>query len=106
MTTAQGRTGRHAGPSRAPQTEIVVDGDSVRAVDGISLAAVLVGERRWSLRRNPVGGDPRGPFCGMGVCFECEVTVDGRPGVRACITRIHAGMRVETAAEGEAPHDR
>ncbi|MEU9834509.1 (2Fe-2S)-binding protein [Streptosporangium sp. NPDC048047] len=105
MTATRDRAGRHGGPGRAPQTEIVVDGVSVRAVDGISLAAVLVGERRWSLRRNPVGGDPRGPFCGMGVCFECEVTVDGRPGVRACITKIHAGMRVETAAEEEAPHD-
>ena len=51
-------------------------------------------------------GDPRGPFYGMGVCFECEVTVDGSPGVRACITKIYAGMRVETAAEGEVPHDR
>ncbi|WP_326821001.1 (2Fe-2S)-binding protein [Streptosporangium sp. NBC_01756] len=98
MTTARGRT--------APRTRIVVDGNSVHAVDGISLAAVLVGERRWSLRRNPVGDDPRGPFCGMGVCFECEVTVDGRPGVRACITKIYDGMRVETAVEEEAPHDR
>lgn len=98
MTTAPDHTGS--------RTRIVVDGDPVDAVEGISLAAVLVGERRWSLRRNPVSGDARGPFCGMGVCFECEVTVDGRPEVRACITRIYAGMRVETAAEGEAPHER
>ncbi|MEU4834646.1 (2Fe-2S)-binding protein [Streptosporangium sp. NPDC023615] len=106
MTRNPAPADRHAGPGRPPQTEIIVDGDPVRAVDGISLAAVLVGERRWGLRRNPVGGDPRGPFCGMGVCFECEVTVDGRPWVRACITKIYAGMRVETTAGGEAPHDR
>ncbi|MEV7012587.1 (2Fe-2S)-binding protein [Streptosporangium sp. NPDC051022] len=105
MTTPRGRAGRRAGPDTAPRTTIVVDGRPVRAVDGVSLAAALVGDRRWSLRRNPVSGDLRGPFCGMGVCFECEVTVDGRPGVRACITRIRAGMRVETAGGEEARDD-
>jgi hypothetical protein len=39
---------------------------------------------------------PRGLFCGMGVCFDCLVTVDGRSGVRACITAASEGMTVET----------
>jgi predicted molibdopterin-dependent oxidoreductase YjgC len=79
-------------------TTITVDGSPLTVVEGISLTAALVGDDRWHLRRNPVSGDPRGPFCGMGVCFECELTVDGRAGVRACLTRVTPGMRVETGA--------
>ncbi|GAA1016331.1 proline dehydrogenase [Acrocarpospora pleiomorpha] len=81
---------------------IIVDDRPVTAVAGVSLTAALVGDRRWALRRNPVDGGPRGPFCGMGVCFECEVTVDGVSSVRACLTRIRPGMRVDTGA----PDDR
>lgn len=77
-------------------TRITIDGEPVDAAVGTSLTAVFVAERRWRLRDNPVSGEPRGPFCGMGVCFECEVTVDGRPGVRACLTRVLPGMTVET----------
>jgi 2Fe-2S iron-sulfur cluster protein len=79
-------------------TTITVDGSTLTVVEGISLTAALVGDDRWRLRRNPVSGDPRGPFCGMGVCFECELTVDGRAGVRACLIRVTPGMRVETGA--------
>jgi predicted molibdopterin-dependent oxidoreductase YjgC len=77
---------------------ITVDGRTVSAVEGVSLAAALVGDGTWTFRRNPVSEEPRGPFCGMGVCLECEVTVDGRPGVRACLTTVRPGMRVETGA--------
>lgn len=79
-------------------TRITIDGEPVDAAVGTSLTAVFVAGRRWRLRDNPVSGEPRGPFCGMGVCFECEVTVDGRPGVRACLTRVLPGMTVETGS--------
>jgi len=62
---------------------IVVDGERVDATPGIPLGAVLHARR------------PRALFCGMGVCFDCLVTVDGRAGVRACVTLVRAGMRVE-----------
>ncbi|MEU5884382.1 (2Fe-2S)-binding protein [Spirillospora sp. NPDC047279] len=75
---------------------ITVDGEPVEAPAGSSLTAAFVGTRRWRLRDHPISGEPRGPFCGMGVCFECEVTVDGRPGVRACLERVAPGMTVET----------
>ena len=39
---------------------------------------------------------PRGLYCGMGVCFECVVMVDSKPGVRSCMTKVHPGMRVKT----------
>ena len=54
------------------------------------------------LRRNPVTGEPRGAFCGMGVCFECELTIDGRPGTRACMALVTAGLRIETSDHFEA----
>lgn len=77
-------------------TRITIDGESVDTTEGTSLTAVFVADRRWRLGDNPVSGAPRGPFCGMGVCFECEVTVDGRPAVRACQTRVLPDMTVET----------
>ncbi|MEU8177185.1 (2Fe-2S)-binding protein [Microbispora hainanensis] len=87
-----------AGTGTPPRTAtITVDGRPLTVVDGVSVAAALVGDGHWTLRRNPVSGEPRGPFCGMGVCLECEVTIDGRAGVRACLTRVRSGMRVGTA---------
>ena len=46
----------------------------------------------------PPAGTARGGFCGMGVCLECRVTVDGRPGTRACMTEVRDGMEVATDA--------
>jgi D-hydroxyproline dehydrogenase subunit gamma len=83
------------GPSAA--CAISVDGRRLTAVEGQSLAALLVAHGIWHFRRNPVSAEPRGPFCGMGVCFECELEVDGRPGVRSCLTPVSDGMRVRTA---------
>ena len=54
------------------------------------------------LRSHPVTGTPRGPLCGMGVCLECDVTVDGRTGTRACLTRVSDGMRIQTGSAGSA----
>lgn len=75
-----------------------VDGQQLEALTGQSLAAVLVQHGVWTFRRNPVSGDLRGPYCGMGICFECEVAVDGRNDVRACLTEVSSGMVVRTAA--------
>src|SRR5581483_1974099 len=53
--------------------------------------------------RQARSGAPRGPFCGMGACFDCLVTVDGRPSQRACLTKVAAGMEVssEPVASGQ-----
>jgi predicted molibdopterin-dependent oxidoreductase YjgC len=75
-----------------------IDGERCDAVDGESVAAVLVARGVWALSRNPVTGAPRGPYCGMGVCFDCLVRLDGRPGMRACMARAREGLRIETAA--------
>lgn len=75
---------------------LIVDGQGVEADATASLAAALLAAGRPRLRAAPRSGEPRGLYCGMGVCFDCLVTVDGRPAVRACLTRVRDGMRVET----------
>jgi hypothetical protein len=74
----------------------VVDGHEVSFREGQSVAGALhaAGVRAW--RRNAVSGELRGPYCGMGVCFECELTVDERSAVRACMVEAVDGMHVTT----------
>jgi predicted molibdopterin-dependent oxidoreductase YjgC len=80
-----------------PRTaRVVIDGAPKEAWEGQTVTAVLVAAGVWALRRNPVTGQPRGPFCGMGVCLECEVTIDGRPAVRSCLEHVTDGMEIRT----------
>ena len=74
-----------------------VDGVAVEAPVGASVAAAIV---QVTLRfgRRP-GGSARAPLCGMGICFECPVRIDGIDHQRACMTIVRQGMRVETAME-------
>lgn len=76
---------------------IQVDGEPVRVRGGQTLAAALISAGHWQLRRS-VTGEPRGPVCGMGVCFECRVTIDGVPERRACLEPVVEGMEVITGA--------
>jgi D-hydroxyproline dehydrogenase subunit gamma len=85
--------------SPPPLVEISVDGRTVSAVDGQSVTGALHQAGIDVLRRNPVTGEPRGAFCGMGVCFDCELTIDGAASQRACLAYVHAGMRIETDDE-------
>ncbi len=83
-----------------PWIEIDIDGHATKALEGESLAATLTAAGQLALRRN-VQGEPRGLYCGMGVCFDCRVSVNGRPGERACLTTVQAGMRVCTGAAAD-----
>ena len=74
---------------------IVVDGIAIRVAPDVSLAAALVNAGIRTTRRS-AGGDPRGPLCGMGSCFECRVTVDGVAHRRACLEAVRGGMTVDT----------
>jgi D-hydroxyproline dehydrogenase subunit gamma len=82
--------------------DIYVDGRTVRALAGQSVAGALHQAGTDVLQRNPVTGEPRGAFCGMGVCFECELTIDGIQRARACMAHVRAGMAIET---GDGPGD-
>jgi predicted molibdopterin-dependent oxidoreductase YjgC len=75
--------------------ELTVDGRSLRAPAGQSLAAALLANGTATLRDSPSGA-PRGVYCGIGVCQECRVQVEGVGVVRACVTPVAAGMAVKT----------
>jgi hypothetical protein len=60
------------------------------------VAAALIAAGRRAFRTTPVSGVPRGPYCLMGVCFDCLVTVDDRPDQRGCLIAVAPGMRIET----------
>ena len=87
---------RMAGVERGRALGILVDGAEVRAYEGESIAAALVASGHRFTRWTAQTGEPRGYFCGMGVCQDCLVTVDGLPNVRACVTPVRDGMRVES----------
>lgn len=76
---------------------IFIDGVRHEARPGISVAAALLAARDDpAFRRTMKRREPRGIFCGMGVCFDCLVTVDDRANIRACMTAVADGMRIVT----------
>jgi len=76
---------------------VTVNGASVTVPRGamLSAAVALAGVDAF---RKSVTGEPRGPLCGMGICFECRVTVNGRPHCRSCQIPCEDGMEVRTDA--------
>ncbi|MER6631939.1 (2Fe-2S)-binding protein [Streptomyces sp. NPDC000987] len=80
--------------------EIIMDGRPLPFVDGQTVAAALVAAGRVAWRTTRVRQRPRGVFCGIGVCFDCLVTIDGAGGQRACLVLARAGMTV-TTGEGD-----
>ncbi|TDB87770.1 (2Fe-2S)-binding protein [Actinomadura sp. KC216] len=84
------------------QVRITVDGEPVTGTEGRTIAAVLLASGRRTWRTGPSGA-PRGVFCGIGVCFDCLVTVNGVRDVRACRRRARDGDTVTTQsrASGE-----
>ncbi len=81
--------------SARPEVSITVDGRPVAARQGDSVAAALLGSGSLACRTTPVTGAPRAPYCMMGVCFDCLVTIDGTANVQGCMTRVRDGMRIE-----------
>ena len=79
----------------AEAIRIFVDGREFAVEAGQSLAAALLGAGITVFRLS-VSGEPRGPVCGMGVCHECRVTVDGIAQRRACLELVRDGMEVTT----------
>ena len=74
-----------------------VNGTEVKVAAGAMVSAAIAAAGIDVFRRS-VTGEPRGPLCGMGVCFECRVTIGGRPHARSCQTLCASGMEVQTDA--------
>lgn len=82
--------------SPAEAVTISVDGRSLKARVGDTVAAALLAHGVDHIRTTPVSGAPRAPYCMMGVCFDCLVTIDGVGNRQACLVPVRDGMRVET----------
>ncbi len=80
---------------RGQSLRIEVDGEIVQAFEGETIATALLASGRRVFRHTPEGS-PRGLYCGMGICFDCVVEVDGESSVRSCITLVRPGMRIRT----------
>ena len=73
-----------------------VDGRPIRARSGDTVAAAMLAAGIEHCRTTPVSGAPRAPYCLMGVCFDCLVTIDGVGSRQACLVPVREGMAVET----------
>ena len=80
---------------RSSPVTITVNGRPVQAFTGETIAAALLVAGWRVFRRTHPGGAPRGFFCGMGICFDCLVTLDGVPNVRSCMAKVRDGCVVE-----------
>lgn len=81
---------------RGEAFEIELNGKKVVAYDGETIGTVLLAENVRFCRYTHRGCEPRGLFCGIGVCYDCLVTVNGVPNLRACMTRVKPRMRIQT----------
>jgi predicted molibdopterin-dependent oxidoreductase YjgC len=73
-----------------------IDGERAQAFAGDTVAAALLLAGVEHCRTTPVSGAKRAPYCMMGVCFECLVSIDGVGNRQACLIPVREGMRVET----------
>ncbi|MEV7215096.1 (2Fe-2S)-binding protein [Kitasatospora cineracea] len=92
--------GAEPGPART----ILFDGRPVAALPGQTLAAALWADGVLAWRTTRDGGRPRGAFCGIGQCFDCLATVNGRPNQRLCLLPAEPGDTV-TTQEGHGHAD-
>ena len=80
------------------------DRRKIEAFEGETVASALAAHEIVSIREDSQG-DRRGLYCGMGVCFECVVTIDGRIGQRACMTKVRGGEDVRSTPPSGTPQD-
>jgi sarcosine oxidase subunit alpha len=73
-----------------------LDGKPYQAYQGETIAAALLANGIRTLRVHEEKGTPRGIYCNIGHCFECRVTVNGRTGIRACMTLVEENIEVES----------
>jgi predicted molibdopterin-dependent oxidoreductase YjgC len=91
--------------------QLTIDGTRVSVPAGITVIAAIAiaargeqpGQGGTAITRRSVTGGLRGPLCGMGVCQECRVTIDGRAHQLACQSPCVPGMRILTALAEDAP---
>lgn len=76
------------------------NGELISAVPGQSVGAAILETGERTLRVTRFENKPRGMFCGIGVCFDCLVVIDGVPNQRACLIEVRDGMKINTQVGG------
>ncbi|MCU1330490.1 MAG: ferredoxin [Bryobacterales bacterium] len=74
---------------------LLVNGRVIAAESGSSVAAAMLSSGITTFRTS-VSGEPRAPLCGMGICFECRVTIEGQDHARSCQITVQDGMVITT----------
>ena len=74
---------------------LTVNGAHISVKPGATVAVAILMAGQLVFRRS-VSGEPRGPLCGMGICYECRVTINGEPHARSCQILCRPGMQVIT----------
>lgn len=80
----------------AAEVRIKIDGRAFMARGGDTVAAALLAAGVGPYRTSVVSGQARSPYCMMGVCFECLVTIDGAGNRQGCLIEVREGMQIET----------
>lgn len=80
-----------------------IDGNSVEARAGDSVAAAMLAAGIVRTRVTARLGEARGPYCGIGACFDCLVTIDGVGNQRACMVEVAEGMAIDTQGPKRDP---
>jgi len=82
--------------------EFTFDGEIISAITGQSVAAAMLAANQRALRKTRFNNNERGVFCGIGVCFDCLVVIDGITNQRACLIEARPGMKVQTQVGSDA----
>jgi aerobic-type carbon monoxide dehydrogenase small subunit (CoxS/CutS family) len=76
------------------QITLTINGAPIAVSSGVTVAVAML--LAGQACRTSVGDEPRGPLCGMGICFECRVVIDGRLHCRSCQILCEQGMEVNS----------
>lgn len=82
---------------------IYFEGQPLSAHQGDSVAAALIASGHAVTRHTPVNGAPRGPFCMMGICFDCLLEIDGHANRQGCMVPVAEGLEVRRMAGARSP---
>jgi predicted molibdopterin-dependent oxidoreductase YjgC len=78
----------------AASVSLTVNGEAIKVKPGVSVAAAMLAAGQ-TVFRTSVSDQPRGPLCGMGICMECRVTINGRAHQKSCQILCAEGMVIE-----------
>jgi predicted molibdopterin-dependent oxidoreductase YjgC len=82
-------------PHTSDEVSFHLNGRELRVPAGVTVAVAILGAGELHFRTS-ITGEPRAPLCGMGICFECRVTIDGQAHARSCQIPVRQGMQVTT----------